>query len=132
METVSCSWRASVVDFVDLVSCERAEVLGARRKEIPRYAEVVVVSVLVRIEDAQVWMQPQVVYEARSAALSNSKDSEVESELVWRIRGWKWQNGTVANVGRWREETVAILRELGDGDILAAAGREVWAENKKY
>jgi hypothetical protein len=53
------------------------------------------------------------------------RDGATESELVWRIRGWKWQNGTVANVGRWREETVAILRELGDGDILAAAGREV-------
>ena len=111
METVSCSWRASVVDFVDLVSCERAEVLGARRKEVPRYAEVVVVSILVRIEDAQVWMQPQVVDEARSAALSNSKDREVKSELVWRA-------------GRREDEVLPELRvdeaeDFGDGRFVA-------------
>ena len=111
MGTVSCSWRASVVDFVDLVSCERAEVLGARRKEIPRYAEVVVVSILVRIEDAQVWMQPQVVDEARSAALSNSKDREVKSELGWRA-------------GRREDEVLPELRvdeaeDFGDGRFVA-------------
>jgi hypothetical protein len=53
------------------------------------------------------------------------RDGANESELVWRIRGWKHQSGDIANIGKWRLESVAILRALGDGDVFAAAGREL-------
>ena len=43
--------------------------------------------------------------------------------MVWQVHGWSGDGGKISNIGR--EDSVAILRALGDGDALRAAGREV-------
>ena len=54
-------------------------------------------------------------------------EAERLEALVWRVHGWSGQSGRIYNIAR--PDSVAILKQLGNGQVLRAAGEKCIVEH---
>ena len=45
---------------------------------------------------------------------------------IWRVHGWDGKDGKIVKIGR--ADSIELLRQLGDGSVLKAKGKEIIVE----